>query len=148
MKKIISIILLCILSAMLVLPFAGCGKAHPHPIIEVKAKKETCGANGMKAHYFCEYCLSYFEDKDGKKPIKKGELMIAATGNHTPGPDNFYCFDEALSKWMHDIRCDVCQGPINLDPIECPKCRGEALDVEGNVATCKNQTCLHQFTIG
>ena len=149
MKKIISIVLLCILSVLMALPFAGCGgEAHAHPIVAVKAKKETCGTNGMKAHYYCEYCMSYFEDAEGKKQVKKSEIIIPATGNHVPGPDNFYCFDEGQGKWMHDIRCDVCQVGVNLDPIDCPQCHGEALDVVGNVATCRKVLCRYEFQIG
>lgn len=148
MKKLISVILLCLLAVTFVLPFAGCGeKAHAHPITAVKAKKETCGSSGMKAHYYCEYCMTYFEDAEGKKQVKRGEIMIPATGNHTPGMDNYYCFDDAQGKWMHDIRCDTCQGPINLDPIECPQCHGESLDIEKGVATCRSLTCRYQFSM-
>ncbi len=128
------------------MPFAGCGaKKHPHPITAVKAKAATCGENGIKACYHCEYCLKYFTDADGKKEVRKGELIIPATGNHVPGPDNPYNMEEG--KWLHDIRCDVCQVGINLDPITCEKCGAYNLDLNGYTATCRELTCGHVFQI-
>lgn len=154
MKKVISIILLCIFSLTLAFSLVACGESenktdpnagHAHPIIAVKAKAATCGANGMKEHYYCEYCMSYFNDKEGKEATKKSALIIPATGEHVPGRDKP---TELSGKWYHDLRCSKCTKTINAEPILCPDCAGWELDMTKQpTAKCLNMQCGKEFSI-
>ncbi len=154
MKKVVSIILLCILSMTLALTFVGCGEkdggsgnsAHAHPIIQVKGKAATCGANGMEEHYYCEYCMTYFNDAEGKQVTKKSALIIPATGEHIPGRDNP---TDLNGKYYHDLRCSKCTKTIDASPIECPNCKAtENLIQDPSIKlkfTCGKLTCGEVF---
>ena len=143
MKKVLSIILLCVLSLTMATSFVACGdessSAHPHPIIAVKATAATCGKNGTNAHYFCEYCLKYFTDAEGKQEVRKSSVLIPATGEHIPGRDELYQLE---GKWFHNQKCTKCATAVNVDPIFCAVCGGQDLTrVGGNNFKCNVLTC-------
>lgn len=149
MKKVISIILLCVLTLTMATSFVACGEksAHPHPIIVVEETKATCGANGNVEHYHCEYCLKYFTDKEGKNEVKRGSVLIPATGEHIPGKDELYDLD---GKWFHNQKCVKCLVAVNVDPVFCAVCGGQNLTrIAGNNFKCNEKTCAGKdgFTI-
>ncbi len=146
MKKVLSIILLCVLSLTMATSFVACGEAsaHAHPIVAVKAKKVTCGVNGMKEHYFCEYCLKYFTDEDGKEEVRRSTVLIPATGEHVAGKDELYNLD---GKWFHNQKCVKCLVAVNVDPVFCAKCGDQDLTrVGGNNFKCNKPSCGVSFT--
>lgn len=49
-------------------------KGH-NPVYKEKVP-DSCGVNGMKAHYYCSGCNSYFEDKDCKNKVDRSSLII------------------------------------------------------------------------
>jgi hypothetical protein len=47
----------------------------------VEKKDSACGVDGMKEHYYCSNCKTYFSDAEGKKSVDYKDLIIPNNHN-------------------------------------------------------------------
>lgn len=82
-----------------------------HSISYVPAKAASCGVDGMKAHYYCSSCKSYFSDSAGKTSVSKSSLIIA--NNHVIEHQSAVPATCTSSGLTAGIRCKTC-GKVTL----------------------------------
>ena len=120
MKKKLLIVLLCIVTAI------GCGIGlaacnlfgdnehhgeHVHIGEHVAAKSATCAEEGIKEHWYCKGCASYFLDDKCENKVAFSSLKIEKTA-HTEVTDKAVpktCTTSGLTEGKH---CSVCKEVI------------------------------------
>lgn len=120
MKKKLLIVLLCIVTAI------GCGIGlaacnlfgdnehhgeHVHSGEHVAAKSATCAEEGIKEHWYCKGCASYFLDDKCENKVAFSSLKIEKTA-HTEVTDKAVpktCTTSGLTEGKH---CSVCNEVI------------------------------------
>ncbi len=68
-----------------------------HALKEVAEVAATTEAEGMKAHWYCEACQSYFADAEGKNSVTKDSLVIAKVEGGVLGGLFTSCFSSTGS---------------------------------------------------
>jgi len=93
-------------------------KALSHKLVEVKAQDATCIAAGHKAHFDCERCDKFFEDKDAKKELEWADIEIAKKA-HTWKDQNDKT--DGLQMWV-DAVASTCTTAGNVKYSYCTAC--------------------------
>lgn len=54
-----------------------------HSLTYYKETPVSCGVDGMKAHYYCSICSTYFTDSEAKNKVEKSELTVKHNHKYT-----------------------------------------------------------------
>ena len=108
-----------------------------HDMRFVPGVKEDCGVNGTREHYFCDNCEGYFEDLDGKNPLRQADVIIKNNHKTEYLPQVFpTCTEPGLTS---GVRCITCGKAVEEQKV-VPATGHKEVPIENYVeATCTKE---------
>ena len=108
-----------------------------HNMTYVKGNEVSCGVNGVREHYYCSYCRTYYSDAEGTKVIDKNDINIE--NNHVIthlAAKPATCTTTGLTAGIKCETCGVMKQPQEIIPA---KGHTEVKIVEPYEATCSRE---------
>ena len=119
-----------------------------HKLTFVAQQISTCGHEGVKAHYECEYCHKKFRDENGKNEVTDADLVIAKiahTNMKLVAAKTATCTEQGCYEHWH---CDDC-GENFQDPAGKIPFPSAIIDYkhDAHYVAPMEVTCEHEGTI-
>lgn len=91
-----------------------------HTLTHVSGQAATCTTDGVREHYFCDACDTYFKDENGQNETSQASTVIPATG-HT--------------MTHHEGHAATCTEDGSKEYWTCSSCETMYLDEAGTIPT-------------